>query len=94
MDARATFGGERLSVLERVVIAPSNGVFQPLPPETVTAEGEIVTIGQSIGTIESGGIITPVPSRFTGFLMGMLADAGERVRPGQPVAWLRMVSAA
>jgi biotin carboxyl carrier protein len=89
MDASATFTGEQLSVPERVVVATAAGIFQPLPPETITAEGEIVMTGQSIGTIESGGISTEVPSRFTGFLMGMLAHAGERVRPGQPVAWLR-----
>ena len=28
-------------------------------------------------------------SAFRGFLMGMLAVEGERVREGQPVAWLR-----
>ena len=28
-------------------------------------------------------------SRFTGFLMGMLVHSGERVREGQPIAWLR-----
>jgi biotin carboxyl carrier protein len=93
MDASATFAGEQLSVPERVVVASAAGIFQPLPPETFTAEGEIVMIGQSIGTIESGGVSTEVHSRFTGFLMGMLAHAGERVRPGQPVAWLRTMGA-
>jgi len=93
-DTNTTFTGEQLSVPERVVVATTAGIFQPLPPQTVTAEGEIVMSGQAIGTIESGGISTEVHSRFTGFLMGMLAHAGERVRPGQPVAWLRVTGAA
>ena len=84
--------GEELVVLERVVVAPSLGVFTPHPPATVTAEGELVHEGQAIGTVARSGVDTPVRSPFTGFLMGMLAAAGERVREGQPVAWLRVVS--
>jgi biotin carboxyl carrier protein len=82
--------GERLAVPERVVLAPAVGTFRPLPPETVTCEGEIVDAGQVIGIIESTGASTPVVSVFRGFLMGMMAAAGERVREGQPVAWLRV----
>ncbi len=85
--------GEDLAVLERVVVAPSRGVFTPLAPETVTAEGELVQAGQAIGTIESSGARVSVLSPFTGFLMGMLADAGERMREGEPVAWLRVFAA-
>jgi biotin carboxyl carrier protein len=81
--------GEDLTVLERVIVAPSVGVFRPLPPETRATEGDIVTSGQAIGVLETGGRSTPVRSPFTGFLMGMLAKPGERVREGQPVAWLR-----
>lgn len=85
--------GEDLAVLERVVVAPSRGVFTPLAPATVTAEGELVQAGQAIGTIESSGARVSVLSPFTGFLMGMLADEGERMREGEPVAWLRVVAA-
>jgi biotin carboxyl carrier protein len=81
--------GETLTVLERVVVAPSTGVFRLLPPATVTAEGELVTEGQQIGVIEGPGVVEPVHSAFSGWLMGMLAHPGERVREGQPVAWLR-----
>lgn len=81
--------GEELLVPERVVVAPALGVFQPLAPEVVTAEGEIVEEGQAIGTVTVGGEPMPVRSPFRGFLMGMLAVAGERVREGQPIAWLR-----
>ncbi|MEA3075984.1 MAG: hypothetical protein QOF60_892 [Actinomycetota bacterium] len=85
--------GEDLAVLERVVVAPSRGVFSPLAPETVTAEGELVEAGQAIGRIESSGAVVEVLSPFTGFLMGMLAHEGERLREGEPVAWLRVVAA-
>ena len=83
--------GEHLVVPERLIVAPATGTFRPLPPETVTSEGEIVSEGQSIGSVESTGQATPVRSRFTGFLMGMLAQPGERVREGEAVAWLRVL---
>ncbi len=55
------------------------------------AEGQLVTEGQIVGVVKSSGTSLPVRSAFTGFLMGMLAHPGERVREGQPVAWLRVV---
>ena len=85
--------GEVLGVLERVVVAPTRGVFTPLAPACVTTEGELVRAGQVIGTIESSGTDIEVLSPFTGFLMGMLAHEGERLREGEPVAWLRVVAA-
>lgn len=84
-------GGEFLRVPERLVVAPTVGVFRPLPPETCTAEGEIIAEGQAVGIIECPGSRVPVLSSFRGFFMGMLAAEGERVRAGQPVAWLRAV---
>jgi hypothetical protein len=86
--------GEQLLVLERVIIAPTNGVFRPAPAQTVTAEGEVVYEGQVIGTIETTNGETPVTSAFTGFFMGHMAHDGERVRQDQPVAWLRTSAAA
>jgi biotin carboxyl carrier protein len=85
--------GEELAVLERVIVAPALGVFSAAPPETVTTEGELVREGQTIGVVECSGVPTPVRSPFTGFLMGLLASDGERVREGEPVAWLRVVAA-
>jgi biotin carboxyl carrier protein len=67
-------------------------VFRASPPELVTAEGEIVHAGQVVGAIEvTGGSVT-VTSAHTGFLMGLLALPGERVRADQPLAWVRVVS--
>ena len=81
--------GETLDVLERVVLAPATGTFAPRPPETVTTEGEIVRRGQVIASVLSSSGEVPVTSGFTGFFMGLLAHDGERVREGEPVAWLR-----
>ena len=82
--------GERMHVPERIVVAPSAGVFRRLAPETRTGEGDQVAPGQSIGVIEASGTTTPVCSPFAGSLMGMLAESGQRLRAGQPVAWLRI----
>jgi biotin carboxyl carrier protein len=82
--------GEQLGVPERVVVAPCLGVFEPRPPETVTTEGEVVFAGQVVGMLRASGQDVPVHSPFSGFFMGLLAHAGERVREGQPVAWLRV----
>ena len=87
--------GEVLAVPERVIVAPTVGVFRPQAADsdldlTDTVDGTLVTAGQAIGVIEGPGSSTPVRSPFGGFLIGMLARAGERVREGQPVAWLRL----
>jgi biotin carboxyl carrier protein len=81
--------GEHLDVLERVVVSPAAGTFCALPPQVVTTEGEIVTRGQTVGSVDGPGGPVPVESAFTGFLMGILAVPGQRVREGEPVAWLR-----
>ena len=74
--------GETLHVLERMIVAPTTGVFHRLDPSTV-ARGDV------IGTVQSLGTATTIQSPFEGVLVGFLALEGERVRPGQPVAWLR-----
>ncbi len=80
--------GETLAVPERVIVAPAPGTFRPLEPggssSTTSVEEE-----QVIGFVEGKGHSTPVRSPFGGHLMGLLAHSGERVREGQPVAWLR-----
>jgi multidrug efflux pump subunit AcrA (membrane-fusion protein) len=85
--------GEHVLVPERIILAPAAGLFRPLPPKTVTTEGEIVYEGQSVGIVTSSGTPHDVTSPFSGFLMGILAHPGERVREGQPVAWLRTAAA-
>jgi biotin carboxyl carrier protein len=82
--------GERLAVPERVIISPAAGRFRPVEAsEAADAEGGIAE-EQVIGFVEGHGESTPVRSPFRGRLQGMLAHAGERVREGQPVAWMRL----
>ena len=79
--------GEGLLVPERMIIAPSVGVFRALDD---LDEGDLVGVGQSVGVVDGPGTSTPVCSPFRGRLVGMLVHPGERLREGQPVAWLRV----
>ncbi len=81
--------GEILDVPERVIVAPTAGIFEPVTPRVVTEEGELVEAGQTIGMLHGPNSTTPVTSPFAGYLMGMMATSGERLRVGEPVAWLR-----
>ena len=78
--------GERVQVPERMVVAPAVGVFRPVDVE----EGTEIQIGAVLGIVHGPGTEYPVCSPFGGTLMGMLAHNGERLREGQPVAWLRV----
>lgn len=90
MTVAVAYSGEELrGVPERVIVSPAAGTFRPAPPEVFTTEGEVVRRGQCVGVIESSGEEVSVRSAFDGWLMGMLAVPGERVREGQPVAWVR-----
>lgn len=86
--------GDDLRLAERLIVAPAGGVFRSLPSDTLTRHGEIVVAGQTVGLIAGPGTEVPVDSFCTGVLMGMLVEPGERVRPGQPIAWLRIGAAA
>ena len=80
--------GEALVVPERMIVAPAVGVFRPMA--TATLEGGLVSEGDPIGMVEGPGTTMPIRSPFAGTLVGMLAHPGERLREGQPVAWLRV----
>ena len=79
--------GEGLGVPERMIIAPVVGVFRP---SADVDEGAFLDAGQAVGHLEGPGTSTPVCSPFRGRLVGILARPGERLREGQPVAWLRV----
>lgn len=83
-----TIHGETLAVPERVIVSPTQGTFRPVDAADMAPEASVVE-EQVIGFVEGKGHSTPVRSPFGGKLMGLLAHAGERVREGQPVAWLR-----
>jgi biotin carboxyl carrier protein len=83
--------GETLAGIdERLVLAPMAGHFVPMdayePPRSLAS---IVGHGDSVGRVTNVGNACEVVSNFTGWLMGYLVLPGERVRVGQPVAWVR-----
>ena len=80
------FIGDALSMSERVIVASAPGVFRPADDACV---GAVVYEGEVVGVVASLGHLYLVECPFRGVLMGMLAGTGERVRKGQPVAWLR-----
>ncbi len=81
--------GERLTVSERMIVAPGTGVFRPGGFAGAT-EGTHVEVGAEVGVLEGPGTRLAVRSPFSGVIVGMLALPGERLREGQPVAWLRV----
>ena len=78
--------GEGLLVPERMIVAPTVGTFRPVE----LGAGSQVACGQTVGVLEGPGTETPVESPFAGRIVGMLAHPGERIREGQPIAWLRV----
>ncbi len=86
IEALLDHHGEALVVPERMIVAPAVGVFRPAE----LGEGASVAAGQTVGTLDGPGTSVPVASPFSGLLAGMLAQPGERLREGQPVAWLRV----
>lgn len=74
--------GELLYVSERVVISPSAGVFEPSPQGP--GPGDRIEVGTVLGTVAGTDVLAP----FAGTLQGCLAQPGERVQAGQPIAWL------
>jgi [acyl-carrier-protein] S-malonyltransferase len=78
--------GEHIDVLERMIVAPAVGVFRPMGVHA----GTTVAIGDVVGVLEGHGTRAPVRSAFAGTVMGVLAHDGERLRAGQPVAWMRV----
>jgi biotin carboxyl carrier protein len=86
MSPRLDLEGERVAMIERMIVAPGVGVFRPLGVE----EGATVAAGEIVGVVEGPGTREPVRSAFTGTVMGFLAHSGERLREGQAVAWMRV----
>ncbi|HZQ27701.1 MAG TPA: acyltransferase domain-containing protein [Acidimicrobiales bacterium] len=79
---------ERLHMTERLVVSPTTGVYRATPASGVfTTGGEILAEGDVVGMVGD----EPVASPFAGWLMGLLASEGQRVRKGQPIAWLRLL---
>lgn len=78
----AVHEGEHLHAVERLVVSPATGVFEP--HESLRA-GNPITAGALVGHVGRVEVRSP----FQGQLQGVLAMAGERVTTSQPIAWLR-----
>ena len=74
--------GESLYAYERLVVAPTAGVFTPARPD---CKGSRILTGAVLGEVNG----EPVRSPFSGVVMDYLAVEGERVTTNQPIAWLR-----
>lgn len=92
MDGETLHDGEMLHGSERIVLAPATGRFVATPHDEVDPHqpGAIVLAGSLLAAVITSGESQPVTTPFTGVLAGLLAHDGERVREGQPVAWLRV----
>lgn len=88
MPPSHTPNGELLSVPDRIVVSPRNGVFVPLEPQASVNPGSDVAAGQLIGHVRCGTEMMQVTSPFAGVARGLLAWPNERVREFQPVLWM------
>jgi len=78
----AVHEGEHLFVAERLIVAPSAGVFEPVNGFGDGARIEVGTVIGHIGDVE-------VRSPFAGILQNFIAHSGERLALREPVAWMR-----
>jgi [acyl-carrier-protein] S-malonyltransferase len=87
--------GEPLDVTERLVVSPAAGVFKCAERfQHLTVDKARNALGDQTTWIETGTELgtasgEPILSPFEGHLVGYLVLDGERVSPGEPVAWLR-----
>jgi [acyl-carrier-protein] S-malonyltransferase len=77
-------GGEQLFAIERMVVSPAAGVFEPVGG---LADGSTLDVGAVLGHVGDVDVRSP----FGGLLQAYLAMPGERVTLRQPIAWLRTV---
>jgi len=77
--------GERFHAVERLVVAPSAGIFEPAAD---VRAGSAIAAGQVVGHLTSGVDRAPIVSQFDGHTGAALAWSGERVVGHQPVLWL------
>ena len=80
------YHGETSGIAERLIVAPSVGTFRLT---ALAFRGAFVEEGQCIGEVQTTSGTKPIRSAFAGRFMGELAHDGERIRKGQPVAWIR-----
>jgi hypothetical protein len=79
--------GERVSIAERIVVAPAWGRVQKRP----LSEGQWIEEGSVIGYIRENGDQVPLVCHGSSVFVTWLAHENERVPPGRALARLRTV---
>jgi [acyl-carrier-protein] S-malonyltransferase len=74
--------GEHLFAVERLVVSPAAGIFQPVAG---LGGGAAISTGEVLGHVGEHEVRSP----FEGVLQAFIAVATERVTHRQPIAWLR-----
>jgi biotin carboxyl carrier protein len=79
--------GDDVHVAVRLVVAPSDGTFRPVadPADPVTGR---VSAGSVLGHVVGPGRTDPVVAFCAARLVSVVVEPGERLRRGEPVAWL------
>jgi len=77
--------GDAPDLIERLIVAPGSGRFEPLVPSA-----PMVLAGDILGTVVTAGVARVVTADVGGQFMGHLAEGGELVRDAQPIAWIRL----
>jgi biotin carboxyl carrier protein len=75
---------------EGLITAPHAGVFHPFLTDLPITDIGRLEVGEIIGVLVRSGEKTMVKTPFDGIFRGLLVLPGERVRPGQPVAWISL----
>ena len=79
--------GETIDVVERVIVSPVGGVYEPCEGARDVVPGDV------IGHVAvAGEDRVPVRSPFAGRLVEVVAWHGERVLHRQRIAWLRVAA--
>ena len=78
--------GETIGIQERVIVAPEIGRFELT---SLAFRGAFIEEGEELGVVIGPSTRRSIRSPFAGQIMGVMAHDGERLRVGQPVAWMR-----
>lgn len=81
---RSAADGDACTLGLRLVTAPGTGRFHPAD----VSESETVEAGAVLGHVVRSGTAEPVVASCTGRLASVMAERGELVRFGQPLACL------
>jgi len=74
---------------DRLVVSPAHGRLQIPHPASYTAEGEFVRAGDLLARMTADGSPLDLTAPCDAWVMGYLAQDGERVEPGKAIVHLR-----